>query len=261
MSIIPLQTAFDTFSTLDRVSPHASRSARYQLVQTGDVLRGLDAEGYRIHGITQMRVRNSDREGFQKHVVRLRHVDQRAYDDGAPEIVLINSHDGASAYSLFAGWLRFVCSNGLIAGTAFESQSVRHTGDVAHKVIEATHKIASRFQLWGDSVDAMKARQLTVDETERFAVDAHALRYGTSERTPVSPLALLNYRRADDADDSLWSVYNRVQENITRGGLRGVTLGANGRMRRASTRGIRGIDTDVRINRGLHDRAIALLAA
>ncbi len=58
---------------------------------------------------------------------------------------------------------------------------------------------------------------------------------------------LLMPRRRDDDRPDLWSAYNRVQENLTQGGLHGRT--ATGR--RHSTRPIQGIDQNVKINRAL----------
>ena len=51
----------------------------------------------------------------------------------------------------------------------------------------------------------------------------------------------------DDRRPDLWSVFNRTQENLTKGGLHGRS--ANGR--RQQTRPIQGIDSDVRLNRAL----------
>src|SRR3989344_936433 len=54
-------------------------------------------------------------------------------------------------------------------------------------------------------------------------------------------------RRRDDDRPDLWSAYNRVQENLTQGGLHERT--ATGR--RHSTRPLQGIDQNVKINRAL----------
>ena len=54
-------------------------------------------------------------------------------------------------------------------------------------------------------------------------------------------------RRRDDDRPDLWSAYNRVQKNLTQGGLHGRT--ATGR--KHSTRTIQGIDQNVKINRAL----------
>jgi len=55
---------------------------------------------------------------------------------------------------------------------------------------------------------------------------------------------------ADDGTD-LWRVSNRIQENVIRGGLTAMGRDAEGRPRRTTTREVKNIDADVKINRAL----------
>ena len=57
---------------------------------------------------------------FTKHMIRMRHAGQVQTRPAANEIILINSHDGASSYQMLAGLLRFVCCNGLVVGEVVE---------------------------------------------------------------------------------------------------------------------------------------------
>lgn len=40
------------------------------------------------------------------------------------DFIIVNKHDGASAHQMFAGTLRFVCTNSVIAGDRFEEVRV-----------------------------------------------------------------------------------------------------------------------------------------
>ena len=51
----------------------------------------------------------------------------------------------------------------------------------------------------------------------------------------------------DDNRVDLWSVFNRIQENLIRGGL----VGRGNRGRRQRTRPVQSIDQDLRLNRAL----------
>ena len=51
---------------------------------------------------------------YTKHMIRMRHAGQVEARPEANEIILINSHDGASSYQMLAGVFRFVCCNGLV---------------------------------------------------------------------------------------------------------------------------------------------------
>ena len=42
--------------------------------------------------------------------------------------VLINSHDGSTAYQLMSGIFRLVCTNGMITGTQYGDYKIRHQG-------------------------------------------------------------------------------------------------------------------------------------
>lgn len=261
---IELSDAIARFKTLSNDAAHMSRSERYSVISSEDVLTRLHSEGFRIFDIKEMKVRDQTKNGFQKHLVRMRHVDQKQFTDYAPEAVMVNSFDGTSSYNLFTGLLRFVCSNGLIAGESFSTQSVRHVGNVAEKVAEATHAIADNFVLLADNVSAMKQTRLTADDVLDFAHKAHKLRYPHADnddsQLTVNPELLVRPRRYEDGGNDLWSVFNRVQENSVRGGI-GQFTWEKGRRRRVSVRGVRGIDAGVKLNRQLFDLAQTFIAA
>ncbi|MGL5003520.1 MAG: DUF932 domain-containing protein, partial [Casimicrobium sp.] len=64
---------------------------------------------------------------------------------------------------------------------------------------------------------------------------------------PITEAQLLHARRHEDARNDLWSVFNRVQEKLTQGGL--AARAASGRCTR--TKPIQGIDQSVKVNRAL----------
>ena len=85
-------------------------------------------------------------------------------------------------------------------------------------------------------------------EAEVFARAALSLKYDDPDKpAPVTESQILMPRRFDDRRPDLWSVFNRTQENLTKGGLHGRS--ANGR--RQQTRPVQGIDSDIRLNRAL----------
>ncbi|MEY8689472.1 MAG: DUF932 domain-containing protein [Leptothrix sp. (in: b-proteobacteria)] len=169
----------------------------------------------------------------------------------ANEIILIISHDGASAYQMLAGVFRFVCCNGLVVGQTAHDIRIPHKGNIQHDVIEGAFRVLDDFHAVDASTHAMKALSLDNDEEHAFATAALALRCG--ERTdgqppaPVSAEQLVMPRRIEDIGSSLWNTFQRVQENAIRGGLPGRS--AHGR--RIETRPVGSIDRSVSINRAL----------
>ena len=105
---------------------HQSRSERYTYIPTIEVLRGLGREGFQPFMVAQSRSRVEGKADFAKHMIRLRHAAQVNAKGEANEIILINSHDGASSYQMLAGMFRFVCCNGMVCGTVTEDLRIPH---------------------------------------------------------------------------------------------------------------------------------------
>ena len=85
---------------------HASRSEHYTYIPTIDVLRGLRKEGFEPFMVAQGQSRVEGKAEFTKHMIRMRHAGHVSTKPEANEIILINSHDGASSYQMLAGVFR-----------------------------------------------------------------------------------------------------------------------------------------------------------
>ena len=228
-------------------APHGSRSERYSYIPTATVLQELRGEGFQPFMVCQTRVRQEGRRDFTKHMIRLRHASQINGRE-ANEIILLNSHDGTSSYQMLAGMFRFVCQNGLVCGDTFADVRVPHKGNVTDHVIEGAYEVLHGFEQVQNSRDAMRIVTLDDGEAEVFARSALTLKYDDSGKAlPITETQILRPRRFDDNRADLWSVFNRVQENLVKGGLAG--RAANGRQQR--TRPVQGIDQNVRLNRAL----------
>jgi hypothetical protein len=230
---------------------HASRSERYTYIPTIDVLRGLRKEGFEPFMVAQGQSRVEGRAEFTKHMIRMRHAGHVSTKPEANEIILINSHDGASSYQLLAGQFRFVCCNGLVVGTVSNDIRIPHRGDIRGEVIEGAFRVLDDFEAVDASTEGMKALTLRPEEEHAFATAALALRYG--ERTegqppaPVTADQLIEARRPEDLGHSLWTTFQRVQENSMRGGQPGRSMQG----RRIHTRAVGSIDRSVSLNRAL----------
>lgn len=231
-------------------SAHESRSSRYTYIPTSSVLRALENEGFGVFSAMQTVTRDPGRRAYTKHMLRLRHADTAMVKGGdINEILLVNSHDGASSYKMFAGVFRVICSNGLVTGSLFEQFAIRHTGKVETEVVEAAHRVLGQFEQIEASKDAMKSLQLTSGEQNAFARAALAARYPDKDdgAMPLRPEQVIEARRWDERqDNTLWGTFNRAQENLTQGGQ-----WTNDRTRRARTRAVNGIDSNVNVNRAL----------
>ena len=239
---------------------HNSRSSRYLYIPTSNIIEGLMQAGFQPMRATQSSSRIEGKGEYTKHLIRFRHEtisQQMRVGDTVPEIVLLNSHDGTSAYKLLAGIFRLACSNGLmVAESTVDGITVQHKGDMRNAVIDGSLRVLENAPKAMAQVKAWQNLQLTAGEQNAFAEAAHVLRFADAAgeaATPITAAMLLQHRRYDDQGSDLWRTMNRVQENVVRGGLRARAARQPGQRmgRLVTTREVRGIDQDVRLNRAV----------
>jgi len=231
-------------------SRHSSRSERYTYIPTSQIVEHLMGHDYGVFAVNQGGSRDEDKRGYTKHMIRLRHLGQTVQVGGTfGEIVLINSHDGTSAYRLMAGIFRLVCGNGLIVsqGTV-EDIRIKHSGNVLTEVAEGVERMRVQLPRLGDAVQSMQAIGMTPDERQVFARAALTAKYG--DEAPVTPTQVLTVRRQEDQAGNLWNTLNTVQESLIRGGTRYVKETENGVQRR-KTNPVNSVDGQTNVNRAL----------
>jgi hypothetical protein len=250
------------FDQLRQIAPsvfaeqaHGSRSEKYSYIPTSEILTGLAREGFRPYSVMQGGSRDEEKRGFTKHLIRLRHDSQPLQVGGTHnEIVLLNSHDGTSAYRLMAGVFRLVCGNGMVvAQNLIDDIRIPHKGDIQGQVLDGCVSILDRLPEVSESVHSMANLQLTEGERQAFARAALVAKYDDPDKLkPVTADQVLTLRRREDAEPTMWNTLNAVQENLIRGGLGYTQRNDRGRIvARRRTREISGIDQNTNLNRAL----------
>jgi hypothetical protein len=227
---------------------------RYVFISTRDIVTALMDAGFEPTAVQQTRSRAPGNAGFARHMLHFKPVVQAlSLDDVLGEIVLINSHDGRSAYQLRAGLFRPVCTNGMLTAIGDVGfVHVSHRGNVVANVVDAAQRITRDLAQVGEAVAQMRLTRLTEGQQLDFAREALALRFAGQDAAPVAPAQLLERQRMADVGDDVWRTFNTVQEHVLRGGVAGRTV----RGRAMHTRGIRVIRENVRLNTGLWDLAL-----
>lgn len=230
--------------------PHESRSEKYSYIPTMRLLTEMEKEGFYPVEVRQGGSRIEDKRAFTKHLIRFRQANQSlAVGDNFPEIALLNSHDGTSQYELLPGWFRLACLNGLYVSLASGTGiKVPHRGDVSD-VIEASYRVVEDFPKQAAQIEDMRAITLTQPEQIAFANAAASLRWDDPEAVDMS--RVLRPHRPQDTDSSLWTTFNRVQENVIRGGVPVHSFNAQGRRQAKRSREVNGINDTVRLNQAL----------
>lgn len=232
--------------------PWHGMSNRYTFIPTSVIVDRMRNEGFVPVKAVQSRTRIEGKGEFTKHQIRFRDIRNGELPvlthlgQLFTEIILTNSHDGASAYRIDAGLMRLVCMNGMtVSAGEGNSMKVRHSGS-ADGIIEASYEVVEDFPRVLESVESFGQLQLTAPQQEAYADAAIALRY--EENAPVSSRQVVQPRRMADSAPTLWNTFNTVQEHLTKGGLQGRNPRTLSRRRISA---VTGIGENTRLNKAL----------
>ena len=264
----------DGFLTLDQIrarvpsifaeAPHESRSAKFTHIPTSAVLEGLMREGFVPVEASQGGSRQEGKADFTKHAIRLRLQDNAPAivgrgDELYPEIMLMNAHDGTSAYKLIPAAYRVLCANGLVSSTSLGEQKVPHKGDVVREVIEGAFSVVKTLPQVVETAQAWSGIRLEQRAQVALADAVAALRWEPQEvgeqivpTAPVRAEQLLQAKRPGDTGNDLWLTFNRLQEGVMKGGQSYHTRNDKGQVTGTrKVRPINGVDDTRRINQAM----------
>lgn len=231
--------------------PISTASDKYAFIPTIRIIEELRQRGVYPVSANQSRTRLPNGEPFAKHVVRFRSQqhEQVNVGDVIQEAIVHNSHDTGSAFSTLAGLYRVWCGNGACTPIGEVAHyAVRHQGNVAHEAIDAVHRVIDDFPAVVERVAILDAVKLSPTEQIEFAARAADLRWDVPK---VEPKLLNEARRSRDMGDSAWLTFNRIQENIVRGGVHYVAEGRDNRRVHRHTRAIKSAVADIDFNKRL----------
>lgn len=247
-------------------TPWHGTSEKYRFVPTVEPVAALLNNGFVCVSARQAVTRIPGKGEFTRHVLRFRTTEgmtaiqaargtNRGFiNDGptVPEVMLLNSHDGTSAYKLMLGMFRLVCTNGMVVSSGNINEiKARHSGreSIVQEVIDGSFRIIDESPKALAQIGQWQQHQLTDQQQVAYATAALELRDSV-----IKPDAarLLEARRMSDRGADVWTTFNRVQENMIRGGI-GV-YGRNattGRRSYRHTRAIQSVTEDTKLNRAL----------
>lgn len=237
-------------AALATATPYAS--GKYAFISTLQVVETLAQQGWQPESASQLRVRDPQRDGYQKHMIRFRRESDKSLlkkDELYPEIVYIGGHDLRERAELHAGLLRLVCLNGLmVADSLFESIKVVHTANAVAFLMDAISRIGDAFPKVVGRINTYRQIELVKDEQGIFAEAAATLRWpDTKTREGLDLDGLLKPLRRRDEAPTLWNTLNTLQEKLVEKG--GVAF--NRQKYSRTSKGITSINENRRVNMGL----------
>lgn len=247
----------------------------YGFVNTRDVLGVFENAGWKPVDIQAAKVRKLERDGFQKHLIRLENPAfpkiEGLSDSNAsrPQLVIVNSHDGTSSLQILWGLIRFACANGIIRGTAINGLRLTHSKGIVDKLPQGIDYMLGNF---GNFVTELQNLQnLTLSD----AAQAQLVKTLFDARlSNVQNVTHVNYdlgrvQRAEDNANDAYTVFNRVQELLMRGGIQYAynreTKDDSGKVIdvreiATTTRRIASVASQVKLNQLAYDTALQLAA-
>ena len=231
-------------SSIGATEPAPGCSSKYSFIPTLDAVDYMRDAGFIPIEARQGKVLTKLRQGFQQHMIKFTRPDMDL-GNRRLEINLYNSHDRGSSYILSGGLYRLICSNGMViaAGNNTEYRH-RHVGFDADMFIESAKFVAGNLEKVAARVQDWEAISLTPDEQNTFALAAHEVVNAGKANIGTSHTQLLQIRRTADSGSDLWKIFNRIQENVIKGGL----FSMSGKGRRSRTRQITNIKRDKNLN-------------
>ena len=246
-------------------------SSKYTHIPTDRVIKDLELLGWGVVDAKEVNARQD--KGYQKHLVVFRNpdvsinkkstnVDGEVFEDIVfPQILVTNSHDGKNSFKFQAGLYRMVCENGLvIADQQFEDYTIRHMGYDFEALQGVIKDMISNLDLTVESMNKMRKIELDENQQFEFAKKLLDIRVeGTDNLYREEQIGdILVPQRKEDFGDDLWSVFNRVQENIVEGNFKYYNAKTLGSERQA--RPIKNFKQDMDVNKKLFSAALEYAA-
>ena len=194
-------------------SPSPIVSPKYEMIDTNLVIANMADLGYEV---AQVKGRPMT-HGFHSVDFRL-HGETKAKGEEFPRVLFMNSYDGTFKARAVAGVFRLVCSNGMVAGDVFDqTEKVAHIGDAAQTLISRVSDLAKRSAGVLETIG--KARSIQLSPAGQMKLVEEAVDLSGRLLTPEEVRTFNQPRRREDVQSNLWTTFNRVQENLLKGGI------------------------------------------
>lgn len=207
-------------TVLNQDSAHSSRSERYSLVKTSDLISMFESEGFRWNLVAEERSRKASYKGFGSHMIRLEAPELVSGDtlidnELKPVLYLRNSYHGRTRLRLDLGFFRFACMNGLFIGQSLDSFSKKHIGISQDQIQSVFSDMKDAFKQAVPVLRALMDKEISREQQLNMAKVILAERMRLNENYIDGQYEkLLTVQREEDVRNTVWNVMNRIQENI-----------------------------------------------
>ncbi len=227
-------------------------SSQYNFVPTHQLIDTFRNAGYYPILAGEAKARNDENQPYVKHILQFRSIENIIRPSAKEEyadIVLKNSHNKTSSFTLDLSYFRLVCSNLLtIPSEQLMYHRIIHKGFQTSKVQRAIEEIVNYMPQVEATIEDWKQHQLSDIAALSLAKASIDIRFDTSVHD-VKPIELLTINRPEDSAPTAWNYYNRIHESIINGGLKIKNKLSN---KITTSKSITSIDEKTRLNKELY---------
>ena len=203
-------------------------------IPTLDVVEMLQNEGFELKGVAEQRGKNKK---ISSHYLDLHHPDFKMYDrkgniESLFTVKLSNSTSGDESIQIQPGAFRYICINNMMHRD-YATANIKHDEKGYNKLPQIINQLTNQADKYLDSFRNFKNIILTAEKANALARDAYKIKFGgdyemkrvygidSLRASQIDPkreekvLQLLKIQRIEDEGDDLWTVFNRIQENLT----------------------------------------------
>ncbi len=184
-------------------------------IETLDVVQQLQNEGWQLKGVAEQRGANRK---ISSNYAQLHHPDfavlnKKGKTEAFASITVSNSCNGAKPLEMNLGAFRLVCSNGAVRFDRAAESKIKHTEINYRDLPQIIANMNNKAMILADEINEMKRKQLSFDDMKKFAFEAARLRFDDVSKIDINELLQVN--RIEDEGNDVWTVFNRLQENLT----------------------------------------------
>lgn len=191
-------------------------SERYMVANTASIIQALEGYGWSLAAVSGGKARKRDPRVLA-HGVRLTHNNASLTPTGeVAQLVLRNAHDGTSALTGRFGFYRFACANATVVGSTIGHFRILHRDYSQARLLEAVGELMSKAPAAMEQLATWQRIGMTDNAEIGYLGTARALRWANPDQT------LRNFgrvRRMADAGQTLYSCFQRAQEDMIKGGV------------------------------------------
>lgn len=253
MNICPM--AFKTNPTNPKVSD------KYIMATTMDVVNDMAKLGWYPVQAKQCRGKKGSKGIRSFHMLAFQNPDIKVLSgndiEAYPRIILQNSHDGFNSFKFMVGIFRIVCSNGLIVcDEEFANLAIRHINYTFEELRDTINIVVAKLPNKIEVLNQMRNTELSEEDKKEFAKKVIKIRKGldADDNLDISDdtiIDILTPVRKEDNGNSLWNVFNVLQEKVIKGNFNFSSDGKKSRKMRKIVSPIK----DIKINTELFNIA------